>query len=307
MTNEKDNQLRLIASESGRLLDSIDDIQLEAVTTGSTPRRNKLATKAAPSDLFSNIHAGTATKLWLIVRWDFMQGLIVGWLAILVYSAMLLRDGWGLTISTFVVAAVSITLLPSYADKKRRPPRIFFRGSRRASQKPTLNITAYFFVVTYMLCTSISIFSARSGGHFHFSYTTLPLAMAIPSSIIYWNSSRSSWLKKTAGTIWSPAIVFFSVLVFNTGALGSASMQNIQGLSYYREADFKASLEPYSRAISINPTNTTYLANRGWTYYYLKDETRSTADAKKALEINPKNAQALGLAKKLKIEQSPSD
>jgi tetratricopeptide (TPR) repeat protein len=238
-----------------------------------------------------------------MVRWDYMQGLIAGGLVTFVFCAILFRDGWGLAMSTFVVAAVSIALLPLYADKKRLPPITFFRSNPRASQKPTLNITAFFFVVTYILCLIISLVSIRSGGRLHFGYTMLPLTLAIPSSIIYWNSSIGPWLKKISGAIWCPAIVFCAVVVFHIGAFGSASMQNIQGLSYYRETDCKASLEPYSRAVSIDPANTTYLVNRGWAYYFLKDDTRSIADARKALEINPKDAEALRLVKKLKSNQ----
>lgn len=88
MTDEKDDELRLISSESGKLLDSISEIQLEAITTRPTPRRNQLATKDIAGDLFGNIHDGTATKLWLLVRWDYMQGLIEGGFVAFVFGAV---------------------------------------------------------------------------------------------------------------------------------------------------------------------------------------------------------------------------
>lgn len=87
--------------------------------------------------------------------------------------------------------------------------------------------------------------------------------------------------------------------MFYVGADGSARSQNLIGLSEYRESDYVQSIEHYSRAIAINPSDPTYLVNRGYAYLKLKDREKSLADVKKALRIDPKSEHALGLFKKL--------
>lgn len=288
MISDKDDSLRDITSGSDSLLESLEKLDLRQEKTG------KQGSTPPEKPLFRNIRSGTPSRLWQGVNWQYMQFGLIGLFTY--YVGVGIRgDGWGLAVSTLFVAAASIWLLPSSINKKRRPPKACFRWSPRSRENPTLNIIAYFFVASYALTTIIAFASNSSGGRVHFSYTVLPLALAMPAAIAYWNSSNSSLIKKSVGSMCCPAVAFGSVLLFYIGAEGSGRMQNLQGLSHYRDGNFKESLEPYTKAISINPQDPVYLVNRGWSHHYLKNESKSILDAQNALKIDPKNANALKL------------
>lgn len=298
MTNQNDDPIRDIKSESDKWLEKL------AKPSSSAYRRYVDTAKLAPliqhaePQIFDNIRSGTAARLWQNVRFSVLQWIVFAILLIFVADAIR-GDGWSMAISTLLVFGVSASVLPLSIDKSKNQPYPIYLLASNSPKARTLNLPGYFFVLTFALSFFIYRVSDATGGRFHYSYTVLPFVLIIASPVVAWTSSNRPLLRRAVICVTCSISVFASLLLFLGGADGSARIQNLIGLSYYRDSDYVQSIEYYSRAIKINSANSTYLVNRGYSFFMLKDRQKSLADVKRALRIDPKSEHALGLFKKL--------
>jgi hypothetical protein len=262
-------------------------------------RGKDLRTSNQSTHLFQNIQAGIPARLWSKVQWGYLQGIVIGLFGVSIVYAIH-GEGWGLVFSTLVTSVIALCCLPAWKVKTRQQTQALFARTMKSSRGVEINIPAYFFVLTYVFSFFIALSSSKSGGRLNFHSVTLTLLFALIAPLAYWFSSNRHWVTRLSLAICRPAAVIASVILFYTGAVGSAIMQNSMGISYAHERDFKDSLKAYSIAISINPLNATYATNRGWAYYYLGDKKSAAKDVNRALKISPKDKRALQLLRQLK-------
>lgn len=65
-----------------------------------------------------------------------------------------------------------------------------------------------------------------------------------------------------------------------------------QGVSFSKSGRYDQAIQAFSKAIEINPRNTSAYINRGLSWYHKGDYNQAIADYTKALEINPYHADA---------------
>ena len=65
-----------------------------------------------------------------------------------------------------------------------------------------------------------------------------------------------------------------------------------QGVSFSKSGRYDQAIQAFSKAIEINPRNTSAYINRGLSWYYKGDYNQAIADYTKALDINPYHADA---------------
>lgn len=257
----------------------------------TSDRSKALVTSSQGAPLYRNIQAGAPGKLWSMFRPEYMKLIVYG----LFFSSIIegIRgDGWGLAVTSMVTAVIAYCSLPAKIERRS--------WAKKSLPKVELNLSAFFFVQTYLSIYIMALNSSRGGSFSYFYAVGISLLMALIAPFAYWYSSNRQFAARFFLAICCSAAVIASILLFCTGAAASAKMQNAIGISYYRDRDYKASLEAYSRAIAINPLNTTYATNRGWAFYYLGDKKSALEDVNRALKISPKEKNALGLSRKLK-------
>lgn len=69
-------------------------------------------------------------------------------------------------------------------------------------------------------------------------------------------------------------------------SLENADEWREKGNDYFKKGNFKASIECYSKAIQLDPSNPFYFTNRSAAYFNLKQYQKSVDDAKRAIEID---------------------
>ena len=287
------NDIKFIAEEDrpgGYLVASTAQSNIQEPVKASDRSQN-LVTSSQGTLLYQNIQAGAPAKLWSKLPMKYLKGVVLLLFFVSIIQAIR-GDGWGLAVSTLVTAIIAYCALPAKTEKRS--------WVKKPLPEVNLNISAYFFVLAYVNTYISTHFSISKGGLSSFHSVGFSLLIALIAPLIYWYSSNRQLAARFSLAICCSAAVIASILLFYTGAAESAKMQNAIGISYYRDRDYKESLEAYSRAISINPLNTTYATNRGWAFYYLGDKKRALEDANRALKISPKDKYALGLSRKLK-------
>ena len=278
----------------------------ETTKTAKPQNHNREINQSAmPRDeplFFSNIRIGTATKLWSSHIMHTPLYLLGG--ALIFVISAIRGEGWGLAIATLVVSGISLVTLPlnMEADKRRNSFRVFYAARLpfylSRSRYEMLNLVAYFFVVSYILVVLASLFVPR--GH-NIEVFIIPLAFTYP--FIYWQSSTRHWLARTALSLSCFGVALVSLFIFYAGAFNYAPMQNMMGVRAFRDGSYKESVELYTQAISINPRNSLYFTNRAKAHRALRDNKSALNDCKRALNLDPKNENALKLLAKLRAGQ----
>jgi tetratricopeptide (TPR) repeat protein len=98
-------------------------------------------------------------------------------------------------------------------------------------------------------------------------------------------------------------VALVSLFIFYAGAFNYAPIQNMMGVRAFRDGSYKESVELYTQAISINPRNSLYFTNRAKAHRALRDNKSALNDCKRALNLDPKNENALKLLAKLRAGQ----
>ena len=93
----------------------------------------------------------------------------------------------------------------------------------------------------------------------------------------------------TGSAITTAAVI---LTVPHTAQAQSAQFYFDRGLESYRNEDFLGAIFDYSKAIEINPRYAEAYNNRGDAKFRLKDDSGAISDYSKAIEINPRYAKA---------------